>query len=424
VVRAGVIARDVTERNKALRDVARARDQALDASRLKSAFLSNMSHEIRTPLNVIMGFGEIIAGHLAGMGDRSKDEEIEAIRRNGRRLMDTIQGILDFSKMEVGAFELNPKPIRLSGMVARQVRDLNVLAARKGLVLSARIDGAASVWFDEYCLAGALTNLIQNAIKFTDSGEVRVRLYRDASGFPCLDISDTGIGIRQEYMSRLFEPFMQASSGYTRRFEGSGLGLALTSKYLEMNGARLSASSQPGKGSRFTITFSRESDTGIHVEDIGEDAATQPEPRATAPPPPACIMLVEDDPDTVRYMTSILSKHYRVLTVDSADGVRKGLASTRPDLILMDLTLKGDEDGLMVTRDLKTHQEWKDIPVIAVTAYARAEDRDAALAAGCYDHLSKPVSGTVLIEKIASTLLDKSNAIVAQSTRTNSTYPS
>ena len=404
IVRAGVIARDVTDRNKAVRDLADARDQALESSRLKTAFLSNMSHEIRTPLNVIMGFGEIIAGHMAAVGDRSKDEEIEAIRRNGRRLMDTIQGILDFSKIEVGAFELHPKPIRLSGMVASQVRDLNVLAARKGLVLSARIDQAPSVWFDEYCLAGALTNLIQNAIKFTDSGEVCVRLYRDTAGFPCIDISDTGIGIRSAYMNRLFEPFTQASSGYTRRFEGSGLGLALTRKYLEMNGASLSVSSQAGKGSRFTVTFSRESDTGIPVDDLGQALAAQPEKRASTPAPFASIMLVEDDPDTVRYMTSILSKRYRVLTAASGDEIRKELASGCPDLILMDLTLRGDEDGLMVTRDLKKHAEWKHVPIIAVTAYARTEDREAALAAGCDDYLTKPVLEAALIQKIQGLL--------------------
>ncbi len=412
VVRAGVISRDVTERNRVLRDLARARDEALESARLKSAFLSNMSHEIRTPLNVIIGFSEVIAAHLAGLGDTSHNEEIEAIRRNSRRLIDTIQGILDFSKIEVGAFNINPKPIRLPRLIGSQVRDLSILASRKGLHLTCRIEEPVAVWFDEYCLSNALTNLIQNAIKFTDTGEVEVRLGRGAEGRARIEIRDTGIGIRPDFLGKLFEPFTQASSGYSRRFEGSGLGLALTRKYLEMNGARLEVASEAGKGSVFSIAFSADCEIEAEDDDQADSVrAIRPGFRKRAARL-ARVILVEDDPDTVKYMTGMLSRHYRVTAAASGEELRAQLESgAGADMILMDLALKDGEDGLTVTRGIREDPRWKRIPIVAVTAYAREEDREAAVAAGCDDYLSKPVSEATLVGKIDSLLAGVPNRV-------------
>lgn len=248
--------RDVTERKRAQLELAKARDEALESSRLKSAFLASMSHEIRTPINVILGYKDLIADHLEALDDASQQGHLDAINRGGQRLLHTIQQILDFSRIEARAFEVNPGPVDVARMLQRQVADLQILAAQKRLRLTCDIREPSSVvQFDEYCLSNAVTNLLQNAIKFTEHGEVTARLSRDDGGCLQLDVTDTGVGIAPEFLDRIFEAFSQEESGYGRRFEGAGLGLALVRKYIELNGARLVVASTKGVGSTFTISF-------------------------------------------------------------------------------------------------------------------------------------------------------------------------
>ena len=251
-----VNARDITEREQFEADLARARDSALEASRLKSSFLANMSHEIRTPLHIILGYSEFIAQRLTEEGIEGFHSQFDAMARAGARLLATIQQILDFSKIEVGAFDVAPAPLEVAPLLEKLVAELKVLAQVKHLELACEIAApGAVVTCDEYCLSGALTNLLQNAIKFTETGRVWIRLYNDTAGELCIDVSDTGIGMDREYLPKLFEAFSQERTGYTRKYEGSGLGLALARKYLELNGARLSVESEVGRGTTFTIHF-------------------------------------------------------------------------------------------------------------------------------------------------------------------------
>ena len=251
------IARDISERKRAEEELKRARDAALEATRLKSAFLANMSHEIRTPINIILGYSDLIGDYLTERGDDSQAEYLEAIGRASRRLLRTINGILDYSRLESGDFGLNRAHLALAAMVARQVEEARAAAAEKGLALALEIEEpGAAARADEYCLAQALRQLIDNAIKFTERGGVRVRLYRVAEdGGARIAVADTGVGIDDDYLPRLLEPFSQEDSGYTRRFEGAGLGLALARRYLELNDARLTVASRKGEGSTFTIHF-------------------------------------------------------------------------------------------------------------------------------------------------------------------------
>jgi PAS domain S-box-containing protein len=250
------IARDTTEEHRAADELRQARDQALESSRLKSAFLANMSHEIRTPLNVILGYSSLVAEYLAESGDDSQRVLLDGIQGAGRRLQDTINSILDISRIEAGAFEVWPERVELAPLIDRQLRDFQTLARAKNLSLAAETETAdAVVRFDRYCLEHALTNLLANAVKFTESGDVRVRLARNEGGALSLSVRDTGIGIDASFLARLGETFAQEDSGLGRRFGGSGLGLALTKSYLELNGARLSVESEKGKGSVFRIHF-------------------------------------------------------------------------------------------------------------------------------------------------------------------------
>jgi signal transduction histidine kinase len=215
-----------------------------------------MSHEIRTPLNVITGFNSLIAEHLVERGDDSQRDVLESIDRASTRLINTVHQVLDFSKIISGSFMVKPVPLRIWPVIERQVGEFRSLAAGKGISLSCGAeDPNATVVFDEYCLAHAVRILVDNAVKFTKQGEISTRLCRDAEGSFSFEVRDTGVGIDSDYLGHLYQPFTQEEQGYTRRFEGSGIGLALTMKYLELNGARLSVQSEKGKGSVFTIHF-------------------------------------------------------------------------------------------------------------------------------------------------------------------------
>jgi len=239
----------------------RALDAALEASRLKSAFIANMTHEIRTPLNIIIGYVDLIGEHLADQNDDSQKDCLEGIHRASSRLIRTIDNILNFSTIETDALKLQKTELEVGRLLERLVGDFRVMAERKGITLTHIQDqSGARIFFDEYCLTTALINLLDNAIKFAERGEVICRLYRAPDGRLCVEIGDTGIGISREYLPHLFEQFSQEQVGNTRRYQGSGLGLALTRKYLELNGAEISVQSEKGKGTTFTIHFSRESE--------------------------------------------------------------------------------------------------------------------------------------------------------------------
>jgi signal transduction histidine kinase len=241
------------------RELCAARDAALEASRLKSAFVANMTHEIRTPLNVILGYADLMAERLAELRDESGMEYGEPIRRAGRRLLDTIGAVLDLSRIESGAFELKPATIPLSEIVERQVADLSVLARKKGIELTCQVDEpGAKVIFDEHCLSNTIINLLQNAIKFTERGGVSVRVFRDHMGVLSLEVRDTGRGIDPVYLPHLFEPFTQESNDALPRYEGAGLGLALVKRYVEFNRAHIAVESSGNSGTAFTVRFSQE----------------------------------------------------------------------------------------------------------------------------------------------------------------------
>lgn len=397
--------RDITERKRGEQELAKARDEALESSRLKSSFLANMSHEIRTPVNTILGYSDLLADYFAQTGNSSVQSYLDAIARGGQRLLRTIQDILDFSRIEAGAFELRRERLRLAPLIERQLVDLRPLAVKKGLSFSLTIEAPeAEVDFDEYCLSNALMNLLQNAIKFTDEGGVTVRLHREHYRDLCIEVADTGIGIDSSYLTKLFVPFSQEQSGYTRRFEGSGLGLALVDKYLTLNGARLSVKSEKGAGSKFTIHLAGDPKLAFSRQAPAAKEATPGQIVASSVGPRPGVLIVEDDPDTQALMKSALDSQYEVLLASNGVEARRQLEASPVSIILMDLSLGTTEDGLAITRDLRREERWRSTPIIATTAHAFAEDRDKALAAGCNLYLSKPVNSKDLLSAIEGLL--------------------
>jgi PAS domain S-box-containing protein len=233
-------------------------DTAVELSRLKSAFLSNISHEFLTPLNIIVGYNDLIAEHLEELQDTSQKDHLDAVDRACNRLLRTFNAVLDYSKLESRSLVANPRTIALIPLIRVVLGEIEARALQKNLSLAFTFENEdAAVLIDEYCLLNSLRNLFDNAIKFTERGGITAHVYRESGGAICLDISDTGIGVDAAYLPHLLEPFSQEDSGTTRRFEGAGLGLALTHRYLVLNGARLTVRSEKGCGSVFTIHFAK-----------------------------------------------------------------------------------------------------------------------------------------------------------------------
>jgi signal transduction histidine kinase len=240
-------------------ELEKARQAIRDAMGLRSAFLANMSHEVRTPLNAIVGYAGLIAEHLEARGEQMDAPLIEGIERGCQRLLRTIQNVIDMAKLERGLFQLRPVEISLSPFVERRVAAMRLSAEAKGLRLQFTSgDGTARVRFDEYSLGFVLDHLIDNAIKFTQSGMVSVNLARNEERRLHLQVHDTGIGIDPRYLDEVYEPFSQELQGDSRPYQGLGLGLAVTKKLLELNDATISVDSRVGTGSTFTIRFGSE----------------------------------------------------------------------------------------------------------------------------------------------------------------------
>jgi CheY-like chemotaxis protein len=320
----------------------------------------------------------------------------KATARAGQRLLQTVQGIIDLSRIETGSFEARPTTLKLASLVEERARAFRGEADAKSLSLTCEIeDFAVEVPIDEYCVIQSIDRLLDNAIKFTKQGGVVIALRRVATGVLCLSIRDTGIGIDPAFLPRVFEPFSQQEQGYTRNYEGPGIGLALAKRFLQINGAELSVESEMGKGTAFTIRFPKAS--------VAPDATTlrpTPPPRdETSPKAPSRAretpkpeaLVVEDDEPSQRYAATILGRRFDVRVAAGAAEARAEL-ETHPGiaLILMDLSLKGGEDGLALTRWLRTQARWRALPIVVTTAHALPEDEENARNAGCTAYLAKP----------------------------------
>jgi signal transduction histidine kinase len=247
---------DISDLKRTQRALREALERAEQSDRLKTAFLENMSHEFRTPLNVILGYNSLIAERLAESGDRDAEDLVDAVSRASKRLIRSLHSVLELARFQTRSFAVHPAAVDVARVADGAVCESRPLAERKGIALALSIETErTSVIHDEACLASAVGHLVDNAIKFTDRGEIALRLSRDADDRLVLEVRDTGIGIDAGYLPKVFEPFSQESSGRTRAFEGLGIGLALVRRYLDSNGATIAVESEKGRGTTFTIRF-------------------------------------------------------------------------------------------------------------------------------------------------------------------------
>ena len=401
-------ARDVTERKRVEAELREAKANAESASRTKSDFLASMSHEIRTPMNAIMGIADLLAKTALSP---EQDKYVQIFRRAGDNLLNLINDILDLSKVEASQLELERTGFSVKDHLEKVTEMVAGRAREKGLALVCEIapNVPADLVGDPTRLRQVLINLLGNAIKFTESGEVALRVAPDAgSSVPTalrFTVSDTGIGIPSEKLGQVFEPFTQADSSTTRRFGGSGLGLTISKRLVELMGGRIWAESTVGKGSVFAFAVPFESWA----------AADRPTaaPAGTgfnAPLPALRILLAEDSPDNCTITVAYLQDTpYRVEIAENGTIACEKFTAGQYDLVLMDRQMPV-MDGLTATRTIRAWEQANDrppTPIIALTASALKGDREMCLAAGCTAYLSKPIKQEVLLQAI------KEHSIVA-----------
>jgi PAS domain S-box-containing protein len=394
-------ARDVTERKRVEMELRLAKASAESASQTKSDFLASMSHEIRTPMQAIIG----IAGLLAKTPlSPEQDKYVQIFRRASDNLLHIINDILDLSKVEASQLELERTGFSLNDLVEKVTEMVAVRAQEKGLSLVCEIapNVPTDLVGDPTLLCQVLINLLGNAIKFTESGEVALRVMPDAGTFIPgalrFTISDTGIGIPGEKLGAVFKRFTQADSSTTRRYGGSGLGLTISKRLVELMGGRIWVESEVGKGSLFSFAVPLEIWAGDKRQ-AAVAAGTGPE----APLPALRILLVEDSEDNRTITLAYLQDTpYRVEIAENGAIACKKFIAGHYDLVLMDRQMPV-MDGLTATRAIRAWEQANHrlpTPIIALTAAALKGDQEQCVAAGCTAYLSKPIKQDVLLQAI------------------------
>jgi signal transduction histidine kinase/DNA-binding response OmpR family regulator len=372
---------DITNRKHYENTLTAARDQAEAMSRTKSSFLANMSHELRTPLNAIIGYSEILQEDAANRDDKEPIDDLQKIESAGRHLLGLINNILDLSKIEAGKMDIFIEEVDIQALLEEALSIVKPLAGKNGNIIEVICPAdIGSFRSDQTKIKQCLLNLLSNANKFTSKGTLTLTVARESGSRVCFRVSDTGVGMTEEQLGRLFESFSQVDASTTKRFGGTGLGLAITRHFCAMLGGDVTVESTPGTGSTFTIRFP--------VEGVAPAAMESPAPAEVMADGRATVLVVDDDAAVRRLLAKTLEKEgYRVIS--AANGV-EALALARehrPQAITLDV-LMPRMDGWAALKELKADAELRHIPVIMVTVL---NERGMAIPLGAADFVTKPV---------------------------------
>ena len=389
------LARDVTEAREAATALRRAKERAETANRAKSEFLANMSHEIRTPLNGIMGMLQLL--RISSL-DQDQAKYALTAMESSTRLTRLLGDILDLSRVEAGRLEVVHKDFNLPDTLRAVEQLFRPAFEQKGVELSLDMDPdlPERVCGDHARLQQVLNNLIGNALKFTDQGRVKVAARPVKALEPEFvkvefQVADTGMGIAEDMLGKLFEPFTQAEESYRRQHQGAGLGLTISRRLTELMGGELEVTSREGTGSVFYFTILFRPSGGEHG---GKSCDPESRDKAVEPGRPLRILMAEDDRVSNMATTRLLEgEGHRVMVVEDGRQVLDALKKSRFDVVLMDIQMPV-MDGVEATRAIRNEPEFaevRDVPIVAMTAYAMSGDKERFLAEGMDDYVSKPV---------------------------------
>ncbi len=369
-----------------------AKEKAEESNRLKSAFLANMSHEIRTPMNGILGFSQLL--NTPGISEEKITEYTSIILQSGNHLLDIINDIIDISKIDAGQFNVSKSIININN----SLRELYIFfqsfqKIEEGLELKINLplpNNDVNILTDQTRFLQIFTNLINNAIKFTDEGFVEFG-YQIEKGNLIFYVKDTGIGIEKKMQTVIFDRFMQATTNTEKLYGGTGLGLAICKACTELLGGEIWMESKHGQGSIFKFTI----DTKTSTNPIKKN---NPKINGNTKYLGEKILVVEDDRDSFSYIEAILNeKKINFIHVDTAQKAIDTVNKNKISLILMDIQLPGKDGNYAIRKIKKTHPN---IPIIVQSAYAFEKEKEKSFGAGCDDYLVKPIRKKDLTDKI------------------------
>jgi signal transduction histidine kinase/CheY-like chemotaxis protein len=407
------VALDVTELMQREHELEISRQQAETANNAKSSFLANMSHEIRTPLNGILGMAQVL---MRSSMRQEQREQVDVIVESGKMLKALLDDVLDFSKIEAGRMELAPVDQDLRQVMLRQQWLWRPRAEEKGINLRFDIDADVPnhLRFDPTRLGQCISNLVSNAIKFTKRGEVSVHVSakeRPGGGIALsIAVADTGIGMTDETVGRLFEPFTQADGSISRRFGGTGLGLVISRKLARAMGGDVTVKSVSEQGSTFTLTIIVQQTESPEILEVPTEHSSGVRRRMDNRG--RRILLVDDHPLNRRVARMFLAPEGYIVT-EAEDGQQalNRLAEQQFDLVLLDVHMPV-LDGIETLKRIRASNEpWQNVPIIALTADAMSGDRERYLAEGMNGYLAKPIEQRDLMSEI-SRLLDTPRPVV------------
>lgn len=395
------IKEDITEKKQKEIELINAKEKAEESERLKSSFLANMSHELRTPMVGILGFAEILK-------DAVDNEELkdysDNILKSGKRLLETLNLILDLSRIEAGKLEIKKGETDLVQLSKEVYINYVPEAEKKYLIIKfdSNYEHIISK-VDERMLYESINNLVNNAIKFTKAGEIKIEVTADNNENKAyIKISDTGIGIPKESQKTIFEEFRQASEGYSRSFEGTGLGLTITKNFIEKNGGKITLDSEVGLGSVFTIELpllkTYNESKKVEKIEVKEEKPTLEERKDIH------LLCVDDDSFTREYLDYVLRDIYNISFAKDGYEAIEMTKAQKFSMILMDINLGKGIDGIETAKKIHKLPGCENIPIIAITAFAMKGDREEFLNSGMKNYISKPFKSNDLIEIIEEVL--------------------
>ena len=388
-----------------------AKQRAELANRAKTDFLNAVSHDIRNPLNAILGYAGLVLANAKESLPEQQYQNLQKLAAKGQELNEMVNDFLDYTRAD----RVTTSEFALAPLIRETIVTIEPMVDGQRVQVTCDIpDDLPRLIQDERKLRRVVINLLTNAAKFTERGTIAVSVRR-RNNLVDISVADSGIGIAQEFLGRIFEEFERIESRGERPREGTGLGLSICRRFATLMSGEVTVESSPGKGSTFTLSIPVVHPKAAEIADVAAPSAASVVPAVRRANGGAggrqpTVLVVDDSKENRDFLAQLLEKHYRVLVAEDGKKAIEVTQTERPDLILMDLSLPV-VDGWEATRTIKSDARLRPIPIIAVTAHATKEDRDGIRAAGCDSFLSKPVDETALFETLRHYLGSRSRGL-------------